>query len=116
MDAERSTLGSLLIDKDAITKVADFLKPEDFYHESHARIYQAMVDLFEKRSPIDLLTMTAEGFFRERGYKKTERSSAPPEIQGTMEFQSLCPANSVCLVKKLTLQPPPFEEKEGEGF
>ncbi|MFO0780909.1 MAG: replicative DNA helicase [Candidatus Gracilibacteria bacterium] len=59
MDAERSTLGSLLIDKDAITKVADFLKAEDFYHASHALIYQAMNDLFDKRSPIDLLTLTS---------------------------------------------------------
>lgn len=59
LDAERSTLGSLLIDKDAITKVADFLKPEDFYHESHSLIYQAMMSLFEKRSPIDLLTLTS---------------------------------------------------------
>jgi len=48
-----------------------------------------------------LLTMTAENFFRKRGYQKTERNSAPSEIQGTTEFQSLCPDSSVCMVKVL---------------
>ena len=46
-----------------------------------------------------LLTLTAESFFQKRGYQKTERLSVPPEIQGTMEFQSLCPASSVCMAK-----------------
>ncbi|NWF55299.1 MAG: GNAT family N-acetyltransferase [Syntrophaceae bacterium] len=49
-----------------------------------------------------LLTMTAESFFRKRGYQKIERNSTPPEIQGTTEFQSLCPASSVCMVKALS--------------
>ncbi|MCX5914663.1 MAG: arsenic resistance N-acetyltransferase ArsN2 [Deltaproteobacteria bacterium] len=48
-----------------------------------------------------LLTMTAESFFRKRGYQKTERNSVPSEIQGTTEFQSFCPASSVCMVKML---------------
>ncbi len=50
---------------------------------------------------IYLLTMTAESFFRKRGYEKTERNSAPPEIQETTEFQNLCPTSSVCMVKVL---------------
>ena len=50
-----------------------------------------------------LLTVTAESFFGKRGYQKTERISVPPEIQGTAEFQSLCPASSVCMVKVLTV-------------
>ena len=58
LEVERSTLGSLLIDKDAISRVSDFLGAEDFYHESHGRIYQAIFDLYDKRSPIDLLTVT----------------------------------------------------------
>jgi len=48
-----------------------------------------------------LLTMTAESFFGKRGYQKIERISAPPEIQETTEFKSLCPASSVCMVKPL---------------
>jgi replicative DNA helicase len=59
LEAERGILGSLLIDQDAILKIADFLTPEDFYHQSHGLIYQAMHELFERRMPIDLLTVTS---------------------------------------------------------
>lgn len=58
IDAEKSLLGSLLIDKEAINKVADFLKMEDFYHRSHQLIYQAATALFDKREPIDLLSLS----------------------------------------------------------
>jgi len=58
LDAEKSTLGSLLIDKDSVIKISDFLKSEDFYHDSHGLIYQAILDLYDKHSPIDLVTLT----------------------------------------------------------
>jgi len=58
LEAEKSTIGSILIDKDAITKVSDFVKSEDFYHDAHKMIYQAMNDLYDKRTPIDLVTLT----------------------------------------------------------
>lgn len=58
LDAEKSTIGSLLIDKDSIVKISDFLKPEDFYHDTHRIIYQAICDLYDKRTPIDLITLT----------------------------------------------------------
>lgn len=58
LEAERSTLGSLLLDKEAITKIADLIQPDDFYHESHALIYNAIYELYDKRTPIDLLTVT----------------------------------------------------------
>jgi len=58
IEAERSVLGSLLIDKDAIVKVADIIKPEDFYQEKHKIIYEAMLDIYEKREPIDLLSLS----------------------------------------------------------
>jgi amino-acid N-acetyltransferase len=48
-----------------------------------------------------LLTMTAEAFFQKRGYRQTERDSAPAGIQETTEFQNLCPASAVCMVKYL---------------
>lgn len=54
LEAEKATLGSILLDKEALIKVADFLKPEDFYYEQNGTIYQAMIDLFSKRMPIDL--------------------------------------------------------------
>ncbi|MFH1284497.1 MAG: replicative DNA helicase [Candidatus Peregrinibacteria bacterium] len=58
LEAERSTLGSLLVDKDAIIKISDFLAPDDFYHEAHGHIYIAILDLYDKRSPVDLVTLT----------------------------------------------------------
>ncbi len=58
LDAEKSVLGSLLIDKDSIVKVSDFLKPEDFYHDSHKMVYQSILDLYDKRTPIDLVTLS----------------------------------------------------------
>ncbi len=57
IEAESSLLGSLIIDKNAIIKVVDFLLSRDFYQEKHQKIYQAMVDLFEKREPVDLLSL-----------------------------------------------------------
>ena len=63
-----------------------------------------------------LLTMTAESFFRKRGYQKIERISAPSEIQETTEFQSLCPASSICMVKRLTLLPSLCQRGKHEGF
>lgn len=57
-DAEASLLGALLIDADAIVKIADIVRPEDFYEERHQRIYEAILSLYEKHSPIDVLTLS----------------------------------------------------------
>ncbi len=56
--AEQSVLGSLMLDKEAIIKVADILESDDFYRGTHSDIYQVMLDLFEKNEPIDLLSLT----------------------------------------------------------
>ncbi|MBI2040217.1 replicative DNA helicase [Candidatus Microgenomates bacterium] len=61
IDAEQSLLGSLLIDKDAIVRVSEILYPQNFYRsEQHGAIYSAIQDLFERREPIDLVTLTEE--------------------------------------------------------
>jgi amino-acid N-acetyltransferase len=57
--------------------------------------------LSSKVGALYLLTTTAEGFFAKRGYQRIERNSAPVAIQETAEFQSLCPASAVCMVKHL---------------
>src|SRR5664280_2796074 len=56
MDSEQAVLGSILIDRDGIIEIADFLRPEDFYRQAHGRIYAAMLELFEHREPIDVVT------------------------------------------------------------
>jgi replicative DNA helicase len=60
VEAEAGVLGSLLIDPDATVQVADFLKADDFYREAHRAIFQAMMDLYEKAAPADLITLTDE--------------------------------------------------------
>ncbi|MDP2641573.1 MAG: replicative DNA helicase [Candidatus Yanofskybacteria bacterium] len=65
IEAEMSLLGSLMLDKDAITKVADFLSPQDFYQGAHQTIYEIMEELFDKGDPIDLLSVS--GRLREKG-------------------------------------------------
>jgi len=58
IEAEQSVLGALLLNQEAIAKVADTLRANDFYRNDHALIYEAMVSLYEKRMPIDVVTLT----------------------------------------------------------
>ncbi|MBT4917523.1 replicative DNA helicase [Candidatus Peregrinibacteria bacterium] len=58
LDAEKSVIGSLLVDKDAVIKISDFLGSGDFYHDAHRMTYQAILDLYDKRTPVDLITLT----------------------------------------------------------
>lgn len=57
-EAEASLLGAILIDSDAIVKVADTIDSSDFYDERHNHIYSAIKKLYEKHSPIDVLTLS----------------------------------------------------------
>lgn len=57
IDAEKSVLGAILIDKDAIVKIAESLEPEFFYDERHSSIYEVMRELYEDRKPIDVVTV-----------------------------------------------------------
>ncbi|HSX07043.1 MAG TPA: replicative DNA helicase [Candidatus Saccharimonadia bacterium] len=56
-DAEASLLGAILIDTDAIVKIADAISAQDFYDARHARIYEALLALYERRASIDVLTL-----------------------------------------------------------
>ncbi len=58
LEAEASLLGALLIDADAIVKIADTIAADDFYEQRHARIYEAVKALYERHSPIDVLTLS----------------------------------------------------------
>ena len=59
-EAEQSVLGALLIDKDAMNIVSEFIGPSDFYSEINKIIFDAMVSLYEERKPIDLVTLTTK--------------------------------------------------------
>jgi replicative DNA helicase len=60
LEAERAVLGALMIDPDAIIKVANFLRAEDFYRERHGWIYEAMSVLNERHEPLDFVTLVDE--------------------------------------------------------
>lgn len=58
MEAEQSVLGSIIIDRDMIAVVMDRLRPEAFYKEAHTIIFNAVIDLFIKNEPVDMVTLT----------------------------------------------------------
>ena len=66
IEAEQSLLGSLLIDRDAVIKVASYVRADDFYQTSNGTIYQAIIDLYNRREPTDFITLTDELTRRER--------------------------------------------------
>jgi replicative DNA helicase len=64
-EAEQSVLGAILVRPEYLDRVADLIEPADFYREAHGRIYQAMLDLYGRGEPVDLVTVTA--LLKERG-------------------------------------------------
>lgn len=83
-EAEAAILGALLLGQDAIIRVADIIVSDDFYRTDHALIYGAMVELFEKRTPIDLVTLT----------DKLEAQNKLEEVGGSTYLASLVNAVS----------------------
>ncbi len=59
IEAEHSVLGAVMIDKDAITKIADMIGPEDFYDNQNAAIFEIILDLYNEQSPLDILNMAS---------------------------------------------------------
>jgi replicative DNA helicase len=82
-EAEVSVLGSILLDKEAIVRVADILVPDDFYNDSYRMIFDQMLWLYEHHQPIDVITLT----------NKLEEKGEMEEIGGATLVSQL--ANSV---------------------
>lgn len=83
IEAEQSVLGSLMLEKDAIIKIADTLKPGDFYKDAHNDIYETMLELYETREPLDVLSIS----------NRLEEKSRLEQIGGASYLASL--VNSV---------------------
>jgi len=60
VELEEAVLGALMLEKDALTNVIDILKPQSFYKDANARIFQAIEQLFTRSEPVDILTVTQE--------------------------------------------------------
>src|SRR3954452_5284750 len=90
IEAEQSVLGSILIDRDAVIEVAEFLKADDFYRQAHGKVYAVILDLFERREPIDIVTV-AESLERGgdleavggRAYLGTLSNATPTAVHAT---------------------------------
>lgn len=74
VEAEQFVLGALMIDKNSIINVADILLPEDFYKPANEKIYEVILDLYTKREPIDIFTVTNK--LKEAGILKDIGGSA----------------------------------------
>ncbi|MHB9074638.1 MAG: replicative DNA helicase [Desulfobaccales bacterium] len=80
-EAEQSVLGAILVRPEALDRIADLIAPEDFYRQAHGRIYQAMLDLYGKGEPVDLVTVNA--LLKERG--QLEGVGGPVFLAGLSE-------------------------------
>ncbi len=79
LDVERSVLGGVLLDNNAIHKVTEILQEGDFYRDAHRKIFQVMVELNEKGEPVDLITLTDE----------VSRKGCMKEVGGAVYLASL---------------------------
>lgn len=60
VELEATVLGALMLEKEALSSVIDILKPEAFYKEAHKKIFEAILELFHKSEPVDILTVTQQ--------------------------------------------------------
>jgi replicative DNA helicase len=60
IEAEQSVLGAILLENEALASVLEYLTPDDFYKDAHKKIFIAMLELYEKNEPIDLITLTEQ--------------------------------------------------------
>lgn len=101
VDAEASLLGSVLIDSDAIVKVADIIREDDFYDGRHREIYTALKSLYSKHSPIDVLTLSNElknnGKLKDAGGAEylTELTNFVPSAAHALEYAQIVSSKAI---------------------
>ncbi len=60
IEAEQAVIGSMLTDKDAVVEAVEVLRPDDFYRQDNKTIYEAILNLYNKAEPVDIITVKAE--------------------------------------------------------
>ncbi len=73
--AEQAVVGAMLMDQDAITKASEIVSGADFYNKAYGIVFDAMVELYNQRTPVDLVTLQS----------KLKEKNVPPEVSG-LEF------------------------------
>ena len=82
LEAEQSLIGSMIMDRDAIMVASEQLVREDFYHQQYGILFEAMVELFNNREPVDLITLQNE----------LREMNVPPEISSLEYVKDLVDA------------------------
>ena len=77
-EAERSVIGAMLMDKDAIMTAAEMLNGDDFYQTAYGILFDAMVELFNEGQPVDLITLQ----------ERLKEKNVPPEISDCLLYTS----------------------------
>ena len=77
--AEESILGALLLDRDAVVAVVEFLRPDHFYNQKHGLIFEAIVELYQEREPVDVVSVT----------EKLKKNKALKDIGGSAYLAEL---------------------------
>lgn len=101
VDIEASVLGAVLIDPDAIVKIADIIRPVDFYDERHRQIYESCLKLYEQQTPIDILTLSeelrVEGVLQEIGGSSylTQLTNTVPTSTNAEQYASIIATKSI---------------------
>jgi replicative DNA helicase len=100
-DVEASLLGAIIIDPDAIVKVADIVRPIDFYDERHRLVYEGALRLYEQQSPIDVLTLSeelkSEGVLKEigGGAYLTQLTNTVPTAANAEQYAAIVATKSI---------------------
>jgi len=81
LEAERAVLGAILLERESLPKAVELLQALDFYKEGHRKIFHAMLGLFERNEPVDLLTVSEE--LRRR--TELEEVGGPAALAGLVE-------------------------------
>jgi len=101
IEAEISTLGALMIDKNAITKVADIIHQDDFYKDKHGKIYEILLELYQEQEPLDILSVSSRlkdrKLLKEIGGRVylTELMNAVPSAANVVSYANLVRKKSV---------------------
>ncbi len=66
LEAEQSLLGGLLVDPESMNKIVDLVAPDDFYRDAHGKVYEVMLDLYERNEAIDIITVSS--LARDKGF------------------------------------------------
>lgn len=103
IEAERAVLGGMLIDKEAVYKVADIVKADDFYRPENRLVYEAMMRLFEARSPIDLVTLNDQ-LQKDKSIKKIGGATYLAELANSVSSSAYIAKHAKIISDKSSLR------------